>query len=91
MLRNFLLLSSTILLLFSALLSAQTKGVNRDKYRIHISETNEVINVDGILDEKVWQSAERSGQFQRVLPTDTGYAAARTDVRLNTLPWNNLL
>jgi Domain of unknown function (DUF5916) len=82
MLRKFLLLSSTILLLFSTILSAQTKGVNRDKYRIHISKTSEDINVDGILDEKVWQSAERSGQFQRVLPTDTGYAAARTDVRL---------
>jgi len=58
----------------------QSKAVNRDKYQIHINYTEEKINLDGLLDEDVWKSAERTGQFQRVTPTDTGYAIAQTTV-----------
>ncbi|NLJ44683.1 MAG: hypothetical protein GX431_13570, partial [Bacteroidales bacterium] len=62
--------------------SGQNGGVNRGKYLIHISETDEPITIDGILDEKTWESAETTGKFQRVTPTDTGFAAARTEVKL---------
>ncbi len=62
--------------------SAQEKGINRGKYRIHIYLTDEKIEVDGILDEDVWVTAERARQFQRVLPIDTGYARASTEVML---------
>lgn len=73
-----------ILLLLSGSMTvmAQTKAVNRDKYRIHISQTSEKIQVDGLLDEAVWQTAEKSGKFQRVTPTDTGFAKAQTEVML---------
>ena len=68
----------SLTLIVSHTLFGQTKAVNREKYRIHIFKTDEVINVDGILDENVWKSAEPTGKFQRVTPTDTGYAIAQT-------------
>jgi len=71
-----------IFLSFSTLLFGQSKGINREKYRINISETNNTINVDGILDEAVWQSADIASHFQRVLPTDTGFAIAQTEVKM---------
>ena len=63
-------------------LFSQSKGVNRDKYRIHINQTTEKMSVDGLLDEEVWKTAEKSGKLTRVTPTDTGYAIAQTEVML---------
>lgn len=60
----------------------QNKAVNRDKYRIHIDQTNDKLIIDGILNEEVWSLAERTGPFQRVLPTDTGFAKSQTEVML---------
>jgi hypothetical protein len=64
------------------MLFSQTKGINREKYRINIVKTNSNVNIDGIMDEPVWQSADIASHFQRVLPTDTGYAAAQTEVKV---------
>ena len=61
-------------------LSGQSKAVNRDKYIIHINEAPDKIKLDGLLDEETWKEAEKSGKFQRVTPTDTGYAKAQTSV-----------
>lgn len=58
----------------------QSKAMNRDKYQIHITSIDEKINLDGLLDEKIWQIAEKTGKFQRVTPTDTGFAIAQTTV-----------
>jgi len=52
----------------------KSKGINREKYQIGISKTNSIITIDGILDEAVWSSTETATHFQRVLPTDTGFA-----------------
>jgi hypothetical protein len=71
-----------IFLFLNTLLYGQSDGVNREKYRIKISETNASINIDGILDEEVWKSVDIASHFQRVLPTDTGFAIAQTEVRL---------
>jgi hypothetical protein len=79
---KFLLISVSLFLFLNGILLSQSRGINRDKYRINISETNNTINIDGILDEPVWQTAEKTCPFQRVLPTDTGYAAAQTEVRV---------
>lgn len=65
---------------------SQIKGINRENYRIHIKETSETISVDGLLDEDVWQTAEKAGRLQRVLPTDTGFAIAQTEVKLTHTP-----
>jgi hypothetical protein len=60
------------------LLYSQENGVNRDKYRIKISRTNEAINIDGVLDEESWQLSEKAENFIRVTPVDTGFAVSQT-------------
>jgi len=82
MFRIGLILFTAIPLCFNAILFGQSKGINREKYRINISETSSTINIDGILDEPVWQSADIATNFQRVQPTDTGYAISQTEVKL---------
>ncbi|MCX6255157.1 MAG: DUF5916 domain-containing protein, partial [Bacteroidia bacterium] len=82
MFRTFFFISTAILLCFNTILLSQSKGINREKYRINISETNNTINIDGILDEPVWLAADKADHFQRVLPTDTGFAIARTEVKV---------
>lgn len=74
-------LISLLLILCSSLLNGQTRGINRDKYKIHISKTTESVNIDGIMNEPAWETAEKADHFQRVLPTDTGFAVAQTEVR----------
>lgn len=80
--RRSLLLSTSLLLCFNTIVFSQTKGINREKYRIDISKTDNTINIDGILDEPVWKLTEKADYFHRVLPTDTGYAVAQTEVKL---------
>jgi hypothetical protein len=78
--RTFLLLLISIIC--SLPLFGGIKGVNRQKYHIGITKISGSINVDGVLDEPEWSKADIATHFQRVLPTDTGYAAAQTEVRL---------
>ncbi len=85
MFRPCLLLSTIIILCSNAILFSQSKGINREKYRINTTETTNNINIDGILDEPVWKTADKATHFQRVLPTDTGFAAAQTEVRVHTM------
>jgi hypothetical protein len=82
MFKPSLLLSITLFLCLNTILFGQSKGINREKYRINTTETNNTINVDGILDEPAWLTAEIATHFQRVLPTDTGFAIAQTEVRV---------
>ena len=63
-------------------LEAQNRGINREKYKIQIVQTDKQIIIDGVLNEAPWFAADSAVQFQRVLPTDTGFAMARTIVRL---------
>jgi hypothetical protein len=63
-------------------LYSQQRGINRENYRIKIAKTGEAIKVDGILDESVWNSADKAGHFHRVEPTDTGFAISQTEVQM---------
>ncbi len=63
-------------------LVGQTRGVNRQKYRVHIKETDQPITIDGLLQEAVWKAAEKAENFQLVTPTDTGFPQAKTEVML---------
>jgi hypothetical protein len=72
----------TLFLLSGSVHSNDSKGINRDQYRININKTTAHIDVDGILDEAVWLTTDMATNFHRVTPTDTGYAIARTEVRL---------
>jgi hypothetical protein len=60
--------------------SGQSQGVNRSDYRVDINETGEEIIIDGLLNETVWSQAQKASQFHMVLPIDTGYARAQTEV-----------
>ena len=40
------------------------------------------MNIDGILDEEPWQTAEKLTRFHTVTPTDTGFAKAQTEVMI---------
>jgi len=80
--RYFLIIFLSVFLSITNSSLAQNKAVNRDKYRINIVETDKPVTVDGILDEEPWLSAERTQKFQRVTPTDTGFAKAQTEVML---------
>ena len=80
---RFTTIAVIILVLFSeAYVMSQTRGINRDQYRISIRKTDNPINIDGVLDEEPWMTAERTTEFQRVTPTDTGMAIAKTEVML---------
>jgi hypothetical protein len=63
-------------------LFGQLKGINREKYKINTKEITDNITIDGILDEPAWLTADKATHFQRVLPTDTGFAIAQTEVRV---------
>lgn len=82
MYRTSLLVIAATILFTNALSQDNPKGINRDKYRINISKTSSHINVDGILDEAVWLTSDMATNFHRVTPTDTGFAAAQTEVRV---------
>jgi hypothetical protein len=73
-------LSCLLLLSGGQALFPQGKAVNREKYRIRIFHTGEAMNIDGVLDEKSWQSLDSAKNFTRVTPVDTGYAVAQTSV-----------
>ena len=62
--------------------TAQVKAVNREKFRIHVVKSRGEMNLDGVLDEDAWKTAERVTDFQCVLPIDTGIAKAATCVML---------
>lgn len=83
------LLLLLIAVLCGEVLSGQEKAVNRDKYLIHISRTNEPMHIDGILDESSWLSSEVAKDFTRVTPTDTGFSIAQTSVVI-TYDENNI-
>jgi hypothetical protein len=73
---NFFLLFSLIFCLSGF---AQKKNAN---YQLKIRKVNTGINVDGIIDEEDWQLAEVAKDFYMIMPMDTSYANARTEVRM---------
>ena len=68
---------------------AQSGKNNRENFKLYIHETSAEIVVDGELDEAPWLSAKRADNFFRVLPIDTGYAVAKTEV-IMTYDENNI-
>ena len=71
-----------VLFIWNTSTKAQQNLVNRDSYKLHISKTQSVIEIDGVLDDAVWKEAEKTGLFSRILPIDTGYASAQTEVMM---------
>ncbi len=80
--KRVLPLSLLLFLTLPVLLPGQTTPVNREKFRLPICQTTDTIVVDGLLEENVWSQAERADRFYRILPIDTGYADAQTEVMM---------
>ena len=53
-----------------------------ESYVINIKRSVQPITVDGRLDEADWQTAQVAKDFFMVLPMDTSYSVARTEVRM---------
>ena len=77
-----LLLSSAVALAAIPALLAQTRGVNRQKYIIHVRRAEVPVSVDGVLDDAAWEGAEIARNFQRVTPVDKGFSRAQTEVKV---------
>ena len=74
---TFLLICCSSLL--SLGLFAQKKN---HKYQYHIRPATSAIKIDGLMDEQAWQDAEVAKSFKMVLPMDTSFARAYTEVRM---------
>ena len=59
----------------------QCKKIN-ESYRIHPQKIDESINIDGFLNEKIWESAEVANDFFMIRPTDGKKANQHSEVRI---------
>nr|WP_255647379.1 DUF5916 domain-containing protein [Fulvivirga sedimenti] len=55
---------------------------NSEKFHLNIKEAIDPIRIDGILDEKSWETADVAKDFYRITPMDTGFAEAKTEVMM---------
>ncbi|HLT06718.1 MAG TPA: DUF5916 domain-containing protein [Cyclobacteriaceae bacterium] len=67
------------LLGFSTQLLAQK--INSE-YRLHIRKALSTIQIDGVMDEDDWLTADVADNFYMILPIDTSYAEVLTEVRM---------
>ncbi|MCY7328628.1 MAG: carbohydrate binding family 9 domain-containing protein, partial [Saprospiraceae bacterium] len=51
-------------------------------YVLHIRKSQTAIQLDGVLDEAAWQTAETAYSFRKQFPIDTGLAELQTRVQL---------
>lgn len=59
----------------------QCQKIN-ESYRIHPQKIDESINIDGFLNEKIWESAEVANDFFMIRPTDGKKANQHSEVRI---------
>jgi hypothetical protein len=70
------------LLLFQVAIAQQRNGETFQKdYQIHIGKTNDVITIDGELNEAAWQNAQMVTNFWQKYPDDKNKARSKTEVR----------
>ena len=55
---------------------------NRDEFQVRIARTSEKIKIDGELNEAVWKSADKAGDFWMNFPVDDEKANPKTEVQL---------
>lgn len=68
-----------MILLATSNLMAQKKNSNLNYF---IKRAQSEIKVDGVLDEKAWESPQVGGDYGQVLPMDTSKAIARSEFRM---------
>src|SRR5690606_1708860 len=52
------------------------------EYRLHIRKALSTIQIDGVMDEDDWLTADVADNFYMSLPIDTSYAEVLTEVRM---------
>ena len=62
-------------------LKVHSQKVN-ESYRIHPTTTDQIINIDGVLEEKIWNNAEVANNFFMILPTDGKQASQESEVKI---------
>jgi len=82
MTRLALMIFHVLLLGGQFLVFGQNGPNNRDIYRLPIYKSESGFKIDGILDEEIWSRAEVADSFYRILPIDTGFAQAQTEVKM---------
>lgn len=74
-----ILLLLYLLTLFSFRLWGQ---IQLDKPSLYITRTDELILIDGVLDEETWEKAEVTSPFNQRFPADTSLAIYQTEIRM---------
>ncbi|MFV7234183.1 DUF5916 domain-containing protein [Flavobacterium sp. ZB4R12] len=74
---NHLLIITFLIFIFHNQLSAQ-----QSKRSIFVKYSTEKINLDGVLDEPVWQSTDLASDFWQFFPTDSLKSNNKTEVRM---------
>lgn len=59
--------------------SAQKKN---EAFRLHIKKTNLPVTIDGVGDDKVWETTDVAKNFFMVLPMDDGQANEQSEIRM---------
>lgn len=80
MLIRIIILTLLTLLVFN--LEAQNNTVNRADYQLEMKFTDVRIEVDGVLDDEAWQSADKTKRFHKVTPIDEGYPTSSSEVMM---------
>jgi hypothetical protein len=60
-------------------LFAQKKN---ESFQLHIRKATSLVQIDGLMDEPIWNESSTASDFYMVLPMDTGRARVRTDVKM---------
>ena len=69
-------------IILSILFFAGFTQVQAQEKSLQINKTNELITVDGLMQEKVWSDCQIATDFALTFPVDTGIAENQTEVRM---------
>lgn len=62
-------------------LKVHSQKIN-ESYKIHPKKTDQIINIDGVLQEEIWENAEAANNFFMILPTDGKQANQQSEVKI---------
>ncbi|HEX8358292.1 MAG TPA: DUF5916 domain-containing protein, partial [Segetibacter sp.] len=79
---KWLFINPALLLFFCLIYESSAAQKKNEAYQLHIQKTSSIIKIDGIADEAGWKNTEVAKDFFMVLPMDTSFAKARTEVRM---------
>jgi hypothetical protein len=71
-----------LLLVLAGSIAAIAQNPDPANYALHIQKANAPIQLDGILDEPAWQSADVGTNFGLQFPVDTGLSQLQTEIRM---------